>query len=59
MSAICPREYGWNILYLKWPYFQAVAYHETQLRRVRRKKCHLKNKAETWWGRSQREMPLE
>lgn len=58
MSASCPREYGWNILYLKWPYFQAMAHHETQLQCVHEKKCHLKNKAGKWWEGSQRENAL-
>lgn len=31
MSVPGPREYGRNILYLKWPYFQAIASHETRL----------------------------
>lgn len=35
MSAIRPGEYGWNILHLKWPYFQAVAHRETQPHHVR------------------------
>lgn len=31
LSARRPREYGRNILYLKWPYFQAMAHGETRL----------------------------
>lgn len=57
MSAMCPREYGWNILHLKWPYFQALAYHETPLHCVREKRC-LEDKAERC-GCSRREMPQE
>lgn len=39
MSAICPRGYGWNILDLKWPYFQAMAHRETRLNCVPEQKC--------------------
>lgn len=41
MSATGPRGYGWNILYLEWPYFQAMAHRETRLHCVLEEKCRL------------------
>lgn len=45
MSAPGPREYGRNILYLKWPYFQAIASHETRLCCVCLETCHRRQRA--------------
>ena len=44
LSEIGPRGYGWNILYLEWPYFQAVAHHETRLHCALEKKCRLETR---------------
>lgn len=41
MSAIGPRGCGWNILYLEWPYFQAMAHGEACRHCVLKKKCRL------------------
>lgn len=58
MSAIGPRGCGWNILYLEWPYFQAMAHGETCRHCVLERKCRLETGRERL-DRSQRGNALE
>lgn len=53
MSAVRPREFGWNILHLKWPYFRQWHTMKRSSTVCVQDKCRLKNRAEKRWDGSQ------